>query len=241
MRVYQFADKEYTSLTALCRAHDELVLPPDADVELLAATGITLAERPEPEPTPEEALAQAKALRAAAVAGIVVEVDGLPFNGDEDAQRRMNNALTVGDLSGQSSTPWVLADNSVREVSRAQLEKALVLSVQRMSELWMLPYTETESGQEPGQDVETEVGQDAETESGQDAETESGQDAGQDAETEIGQEAETELGQDAETEPGQEAGQEAETESGQVAGQDVETAAGAQVSEAVAAEGGHAG
>lgn len=186
MRVYQFADKEYTSLTALCRAHDELVLPPDADVELLAATGITLAERPEPEPTPEEALAQAKALRAAAVAGIVVEVDGLPFNGDEDAQRRMNNALTVGDLSGQSSTPWVLADNSVREVSRAQLEKALVLSVQRMSELWMLPYTETAAGQEPGQDAETEVGQ----ESGQDA----SQDAGQDAETDAGQEAETAAG-----------------------------------------------
>lgn len=186
MRVYQFADKEYTSLTALCRAHDELVLPPDADVELLAATGITLAERPEPEPTPEEALAQAKALRAAAVAGIVVEVDGLPFNGDEDAQRRMNNALTVGDLSGQSSTPWVLADNSVREVSRAQLEKALVLSVQRMSELWMLPYTETAAVQEPGQDAETEVGQEA----GQDVETE----AGQDAETEAGQDAETAAG-----------------------------------------------
>lgn len=253
MRVYQFADKEYTSLTALCRAHDELVLPPDADVELLAATGITLAERPDPEPTPEEALAQAKALRAAAVAAIVVEVDGLPFNGDEDAQRRMNNALTVGDLSGQSSTPWVLADNSVREVSRAQLEKALVLSVQRMSELWMLPYTETAAGQEPGQDVETEVGQDAETESGQDVETDAGQDtetaagqdagqdaetaAGQDAETESGQDAETEAGQDVETEPGQDVGQDV----GQDAGQDVETDAGAQVSEAVAAEGGHAG
>lgn len=177
MRVYQYADKEYTSLTALCRAHDELVLPPDADGDLLAATGITPAERPDPGPTPEEALARAKALRAAAVAAIVVEVDGLPFNGDEDAQRRMNNALTVGDLSGQSSTPWVLADNSVREVSRAQLEKALVLSVQRMSELWMLPYTETAAGQESGQD----------------------------------------------------------------GGQDVETDAGAQVSEAVAAEGGHAG
>lgn len=182
MRVYQFADKEYTSLTALCRAHDELVLPPDADVELLAATGITLAERPDPEPTPEEALAQAKALRAAAVAAIVVEVDGLPFNGDEDAQRRMNNALTVGDLSGQSSTPWVLADNSVREVSRAQLEKALVLSVQRMSELWMLPYTETAAGQDAGQDAETAAGQ----EPGQDAETEAGQDAGQDVETAAG-------------------------------------------------------
>lgn len=200
MRVYQYADKEYTSLTALCRAHDELVLPPDADGDLLAATGITPAERPDPGPTPEEALARAKALRAAAVAAIVVEVDGLPFNGDEDAQRRMNNALTVGDLSGQDATPWVLADDSVREVSRAQLEKALVLAVQRMAELWMLPYVDTDAGQDGGQD------------GGQ----ESGQGGGQDVEA---------------------AGQ----ESGQDGGQDVETDAGAQVSEAVAAEGGHAG
>lgn len=182
MRVYQFADKEYTSLTALCRAHDELVLPPDADAELLAATGITSAERPDPEPTPEEASAQAKALRAAAVAGIVVEVDGLLFDGNEDAQRRMSNALTVSNLCGQETTPWVLADNSVREVSRAQLEKALVLSVQRMAELWMLPYAETAAGQ--------------------DAETTTGQDAGQEAETESGRDVETAAGRDVETDAG---------------------------------------
>lgn len=165
MRVYVFEDREYPTLTELCRAHGGLVLPSSPDDDLLAGLGIGTAERPDPAPTPEETLALAKARRAAAVASIVVEVDGLPFDGDEDAQRRMNNALTVGDLSGQSSTPWVLADNSVREVTRAQLEKALVLSVQRMAELWMLPYAETdtatgpESGQTPGQSGEEKGGQ----------------------------------------------------------------------------------
>ena len=165
MRVYVFEDREYPTLTELCRAHGGLVLPSSPDDDLLAGLGIGTAERPDPAPTPEETLALAKARRAAAVASIVVEVDGLSFDGDEDAQRRMNNALTVGDLSGQSSTPWVLADNSVREVTRAQLEKALVLSVQRMAELWMLPYAETdtaagpESGQTPGQSGEEKGGQ----------------------------------------------------------------------------------
>lgn len=164
MRVYVFEDREYPTLTELCRAHGGLVLPSSPDDDLLAGLGIGTAERPDPAPTPEETLALAKARRAAAVASIVVEVDGLPFDGDEDAQRRMNNALTVGDLSGQSSTPWVLADNSVREVTRAQLEKALVLSVQRMAELWMLPYAETdtatgpESGQ-PGDQSDEEKGE----------------------------------------------------------------------------------
>ena len=171
MRVYVFEDREYPTLTELCRAHGGLVLPSSPDDDLLAGLGIGTAERPDPAPTPEETLALAKARRAAAVASIVVEVDGLPFDGDEDAQRRMNNALTVGDLSGQSSTPWVLADNSVREVTRAQLEKALVLSVQRMAELWMLPYAETdtaagpESGQTPGQTGQT--GQSGEEKGGQ--------------------------------------------------------------------------
>lgn len=152
MRVYVFEDREYPTLTELCRAHGGLVLPSSPDDDLLAGLGIGTAERPDPAPTPEETLALAKARRAAAVASIVVEVDGLPFDGDEDAQRRMNNALTVGDLSGQSSTPWVLADDSVREVTRAQLEKALVLSVQRMAELWMLPYAETDTTTGPESD-----------------------------------------------------------------------------------------
>ena len=178
MRVYVFEDREYPTLTELCRAHGGLVLPSSPDDDLLAGLGIGTAERPDPAPTPEETLALAKARRAAAVASIVVEVDGLPFDGDEDAQRRMNNALTVGDLSGQSSTPWVLADNSVREVTRAQLEKALVLSVQRMAELWMLPYAETDTAAGPESDQTGEEKGEQSGQTGQSGDTSSGPSSG---------------------------------------------------------------
>lgn len=225
MRVYVFEDREYPTLTELCRAHGGLVLPSSPDDDLLAGLGIGTAERPDPAPTPEETLALAKARRAAAVASIVVEVDGLPFDGDEDAQRRMNNALTVGDLSGQSSTPWVLADDSVREVTRAQLEKALVLSVQRMAELWMLPYAETdtatgpESGQ-PGGQSDEEKGEQPSDQSGQTGEEKGEQTPDQTGQT-SGQTGEEKGEQSSDQTGGQtpdQTGQSGDTSSGQSSG-----------------------
>lgn len=222
MRVYVFEDREYPTLTELCRAHGGLVLPSSPDDDLLAGLGIGTAERPDPAPTPEETLALAKARRAAAVASIVVEVDGLPFDGDEDAQRRMNNALTVGDLSGQSSTPWVLADDSVREVTRAQLEKALVLSVQRMAELWMLPYAETdtaagpESGQTPDQSGEEKGGQ-TPGQTGQTGE-EKGEQSGQTPDQSGGQSGE-EKGEQTPDQTGQTSGQTSEEKGEQTSDQ----------------------
>lgn len=225
MRVYVFEDREYPTLTELCRAHGGLVLPSSPDDDLLAELGIGTAERPDPAPTPEETLALAKARRAAAVASIVVEVDGLPFDGDEDAQRRMNNALTVGDLSGQSSTPWVLADNSVREVTRAQLEKALVLSVQRMAELWMLPYAETdtatgpESGQS-GDQSDEEKGEQTPDQTGQPGdqsdEEKGGQTPGQTSQS--GGQSDEEKGEQTSDQTGQ-TGQSGDTSSGPSSGQ----------------------
>lgn len=210
MRVYVFEDREYPTLTELCRAHGGLVLPSSPDDDLLAGLGIGTAERPDPAPTPEETLALAKARRAAAVASIVVEVDGLPFDGDEDAQRRMNNALTVGDLSGQSSTPWVLADDSVREVTRAQLEKALVLSVQRMAELWMLPYAETDTATGPESDqTPDQSGDQSDEEKGEQPSDQTGQTGGQSGE---------EKGEQSSDQPGQ-SGQSGDTSSGPSSGQ----------------------
>lgn len=215
MRVYVFEDREYPTLTELCRAHGGLVLPSSPDDDLLAGLGIGTAERPDPAPTPEETLALAKARRAAAVASIVVEVDGLPFDGDEDAQRRMNNALTVGDLSGQSSTPWVLADDSVREVTRAQLEKALVLSVQRMAELWMLPYAETDTTTGPESDqTDEEKGEQPSDQTGQSG-GQSGEEKGEQSSDQTGQSGEEKGGQT----PDQTGGQTDEEKGGQTPGQ----------------------
>ena len=110
-----------------------------------------------PEPTPEEqaeqALAQAKAERADAVSRITVTVDGLVFDGDETAQDRMARAITMfnaNNLPADTVTPWVLADNTVAEVTVAQLSQALLLAGQAQTALWTVPYQneETNAGNE---------------------------------------------------------------------------------------------
>ena len=64
------------------------------------------------------------------------------FDGDETAQSRMARALTAAEAAGQSSTIWVLADNTVATVTKAQLAQALALSMQEMGKLWTVPYKE---------------------------------------------------------------------------------------------------
>lgn len=107
---------------------------------------VTIEPDPEPvEPTPEELakqeLEEAKRVRKEAVAAIKVEVDGMTFDGDEVAQSRMARAITAADVAGMDSTVWVLADNTVANVTKAQLQQALTKSMLAMAELWTVPYT----------------------------------------------------------------------------------------------------
>lgn len=100
-----------------------------------------------PEPTPEElaaqALAAAKAERAAAVASITVQVDGMVFDGDEVAQERMARTVTAATATGASmddTTTWVLHDNTVAQVTIRQLATALRLAGEAQTALWTRPY-----------------------------------------------------------------------------------------------------
>lgn len=97
------------------------------------------------EPTPEELekqeLEEAKRVRKDAVEAIKVEVDGMTFDGDEVAQSRMARAITAADAAGMDSTVWVLADNTVATVTKAQLQQALSKAMLAMAELWTKPYT----------------------------------------------------------------------------------------------------
>ena len=100
-----------------------------------------------PEPTPEELaaaeLAQAKAERAAAVAAITVEVDGMVFDGDEKAQERMARTVTAATATGASmdtTTVWVLHDNTVATPTIRQLATALRLAGEEQTRLWTVPY-----------------------------------------------------------------------------------------------------
>lgn len=95
-----------------------------------------------PEPTEKElsaqALAQAKSERASAVSKITVEVDGMVFDGDEKAQQRVARSIIA--LDDDETMPWVLYDNSVVQVTKAQLKQVLRLAGQKQSELWIVPY-----------------------------------------------------------------------------------------------------
>lgn len=82
---------------------------------------------------------KAKVARAQAVSEIVVTTQaGHTFDGHEDAQNRMGRSVTI--MSDTDMLPWVLADNTVVAVSKAELQEALRLSGLAMAAIWVLPY-----------------------------------------------------------------------------------------------------
>lgn len=116
-------------------------LPSDSGVRRFKIVAI-------PEPTEEELaaqeLAQAKAERADAVSKLIVEVDGMRFDADEESQTRMGRTIAAAvalevDISAEKRT-WVLADNSIAEVSVKQLAEALRLAGDAQTKLWTVPY-----------------------------------------------------------------------------------------------------
>ena len=104
-----------------------------------------------------EELAAAKAERAAAVSKITATVDGMVFDGDEVAQERMARAITAAVATGEdmsATTTWVLADNTVAQVSMQQLAQALRAAGEQQTALWIVPYQE-ETVVEPTTEPET--------------------------------------------------------------------------------------
>lgn len=75
--------------------------------------------------------------RAKAVAAIVVEVDGLLFDGDEVAQTRMARAALV--MQEGETTTWVQANNIPAEVTKEQLIEAIRLAGAEQTRLWVMP------------------------------------------------------------------------------------------------------
>lgn len=104
-----------------------------------------------PEPTPEElaaqALEQAKAERAAAVAAITVTVDGMVFDGNETAQERMARTVLMAE-SPEEQIEWVLADNTVAFVTAEQLRRACRTAGKAQGALWVKPYNRVEEVKE---------------------------------------------------------------------------------------------
>ena len=73
--------------------------------------------------------------RAKAVSAIVVEVDGLLFDGNEVAQTRMARAALV--MDDEETTLWVQANNEPAQVTKAQLIEAIRLTGAEQTRLWV--------------------------------------------------------------------------------------------------------
>lgn len=125
--------------------------------DLIAITVEAIPEKTEEEKA-AQLLAAAKGDRAAAVSRIVVEVERkdetgttvkvLSFDGDEEAQTRMSRTIVAAqalgvDLNTETRT-WVMSDNSIEEVTIAELAEALRLAGDEQTALWTIPYTESE-------------------------------------------------------------------------------------------------
>ena len=95
-----------------------------------------------PAPTEEElaeqALAQAKQERAEAVEALTVEVDGMVFDADEQSQARMS--VAASSMTDDETNIWVLHDNTVVRVTKAQLLEACRLARIAQSAIWTKPY-----------------------------------------------------------------------------------------------------
>lgn len=86
-------------------------------------------------------MAAAKAARQVAVDAIKVTTQtGHTFDGDELSQGRMARAILALDAAGQSSTTWVLSNNTPTTVTLDDLRQALILAGQEQTRLWMLPW-----------------------------------------------------------------------------------------------------
>lgn len=87
----------------------------------------------------EVMLMKAKQQRAASVEQIqVTTIAGNVFDGDERSQDRMSRAVTS--MDDTDSIPWVLSDNTITTVTKAELREALRLAGAAMAAEWVKPY-----------------------------------------------------------------------------------------------------
>lgn len=87
----------------------------------------------------QENLIAAKSERADYVSKIIVEVDDMMFDGDETSQDRMARSIVA--LNDGETVQWVLADNTIAQVTRAQLREALRKAGTAQTAIWSDPYT----------------------------------------------------------------------------------------------------
>ena len=148
MKAYKYEDQVFNSEWELREHLSDVSFPyltDENEQEICTLLGVEIVNLPDPELTEEERLSVRKLARSRAVNAIIVEVDGMKFDGDEVAQGRMARALKVAELNNMNKTAWVLADNTVVEVTKKQLEKALTKAMLQQATLWTKPYEDSDN------------------------------------------------------------------------------------------------
>lgn len=107
------------------------------EVKMVIGKIIDLTQKTEEQIAAEKIIA-AKAERAEYVSRIVVEVDGMKFDGDETSQDRMARSIVA--LNDEETVQWVLADNTIAQVTKEQLRQALRLAGEAQTAIWANPY-----------------------------------------------------------------------------------------------------
>ena len=128
--------KEYTKAAIWCNSNGHYI------EEVNGEYFIRQVAPPTEEEIAAEALAKAKAERAEYVAKLVVTVDDLQFDGDETSQDRMARSCVA--LNEGETVQWVLADNTIAQVTKEQLRQALRLAGEAQTAIWANPYLDTE-------------------------------------------------------------------------------------------------
>jgi hypothetical protein len=152
MKAYKYDDQVFNSEWELREHLSDVSFPyltDENEQEICNLLGVEIVNLPDPELSEEERLSVRKLARSRAVNAIIVEVDGMKFDGDEVAQGRMARALKVAELNNLDKTAWVLADNTVVEVNKKQLGEALSKAMLAQGELWTKPYEATDENQAP--------------------------------------------------------------------------------------------
>ena len=148
MKAYKYEDQVFNSEWELREHLSDVSFPyltDENEQEICALLGVEIVNLPDPELSEEERLSVRKLARSRAVNAIIVAVDGMKFDGDEVAQGRMARALKVAELNNLDKTAWVLADNTVVEVTKKQLEEALTKAMLQQATLWTKPYEDSDN------------------------------------------------------------------------------------------------
>lgn len=130
----------YVTPTVISRAKDGLDDEMVGDILYIEASSLPEGEEINEE-SYEIALAsfqteEAKVTKVTALSTLTVTTtSGKVFDGDETARIDMLTAINMAGLVGQTSTMWKLADNSIAEVTLAEMQEALLLALTKKGEI----------------------------------------------------------------------------------------------------------